>query len=170
MAQNGYAVLDCGHCGYRALATIRAGANPPEAFSGTCPCCDDLARAYRYRKSLPRSPIEARLANALDGLGVPYHRQAVIGRYRNHRVKLTADFAVFAGDFGLLIECDGARWHRGHEERDATRDERLAEVGWETMHFTGRQLFRDALGCAAAVRDWAERREGQANFDVDLLV
>lgn len=83
----------------------------------------------------PLTPIEVRLLTAMRDSSLTPEVQFGIGRYR-------VDFA-FPGQ-RLAIEADGRAWHDA--ERDAARDAHLETLGWQTLRFTGSEIYRDAQG------------------------
>lgn len=79
------------------------------------------------------------------------------------------DFLIqaFFGVFGLgggwrylIVECDGHDFHEKTKEqarRDKSRD-RLAVVnGYDCFRFTGFEIWRNPLGCAKEIHEWAIR-------------
>jgi very-short-patch-repair endonuclease len=58
----------------------------------------------------------------------------------------------------ILIECDGSEFHTSREAvtRDRLRDQLLRRQGYRILRFTGRQIYRDAAGCARKV--WLEAK------------
>lgn len=88
----------------------------------------------------PLTPIEAMLYQAMRERGLAPVAQYGIARYR-------ADFAF--PDVRLVVECDGRPWH--DPDRDRERDAALRRKGWEPLHFTGSEITRDAVACAARV-------------------
>ena len=59
------------------------------------------------------------------------------------------DFLVEAGGHRLVVECDGREWHEDREH-DARRDaELLQQHGLSIVRYTGREIWADALACAA---------------------
>jgi very-short-patch-repair endonuclease len=65
-----------------------------------------------------------------------------------------ADFAVLAPkrNVYLVVEVDGREFHdltRAQAENDRQRERRLTAAGWTVVRFAGREVWRDASGCAA---------------------
>lgn len=57
----------------------------------------------------------------------------------------------------LVVECDGHEWHDRTKEqasKDRERDREAQLAGCTVFRFTGRDLWRDAWGCAGKVLDW----------------
>lgn len=92
------------------------------------------------------TPIEVRMAEALEDAGVAARAQATVGR---RRVDFLVEDPVTGGR--LAVECDGAAFHDPAE--DATRDRELEELGVLTIRFTGSAIFRDAAACALRVKE-----------------
>ena len=88
----------------------------------------------------PMTPIEAQLLAALRGVGL-----APIAQYGVKRFRI--DFAF--PDVRLAVECDGRPYH--DPAADKRRDERLRRLGWRVLHFTGSEIYRDAVSCAQRV-------------------
>lgn len=75
--------------------------------------------------------------------------QAVIGDYR-------VDFVIQCWDWKdkrwthVVVECDGHEFHertKEQAEKDKSRDRVLTAGGYKILRFTGREVWRDALGC-----------------------
>jgi very-short-patch-repair endonuclease len=61
----------------------------------------------------------------------------------------------------LIVECDGHDFHERTKEqaaKDRSRDREAQEQGYEIFRFTGSELWKDPLGCAKQVIDWAESK------------
>lgn len=60
----------------------------------------------------------------------------------------------------LVVECDGHEWHDRTKEqasKDRERDREAQLAGYTVFRFTGRDLWRDAYGCACKVIDWVSQ-------------
>lgn len=60
----------------------------------------------------------------------------------------------------LIIECDGHDYHERTKEqaaKDRSRDRSVTGFGCEIFRFTGSELWRNPLGCADQVYEWAAR-------------
>ncbi|WP_315833926.1 DUF559 domain-containing protein [Bradyrhizobium prioriisuperbiae] len=60
----------------------------------------------------------------------------------------------------LIVECDGHDFHERTKEqasKDRGRDREAQTSGFEIFRFTGSELWRDPMGCAKQVMDWAEK-------------
>ena len=63
----------------------------------------------------------------------------------------------------LVIECDGHEFHKATKEqvaRDNERDFNLKKAGYEVIHFSGSQLYKEPYECAERVFDYIR---GKAN-------
>lgn len=88
----------------------------------------------------PLTPIEDLLLAALREAGLSPRVQYDIAPFR-------VDFAF--EDVNLAVEADGREWH--DPDKDQTRDEKLWELGWHVMHFSGAEIWADARSCAEQV-------------------
>ncbi|KAA0117930.1 DUF559 domain-containing protein [Methylobacterium sp. P1-11] len=86
--------------------------------------------------------------------------------YEGHQVRCLdwpVDFLFIVRDFAdknhmAVVECDGHEFHERTKEqaqRDRSRDRRLQEAGYRVFRFTGSEIYRDPLGCAREVMNWA---------------
>ncbi len=79
--------------------------------------------------------------------------QLHIGDYR-------VDFAIFRADkIALVIECDGHNFHERTPDqaaRDRSRDREIQARGHRVFRFTGREIWRDPIGCAKQALKAAE--------------
>ena len=116
----------------------------PIGYAWTLERVRHIAERIRLRDvddgSVPLTPIEARLLEALRVLGLRPVAQFGIDRWR-------ADFALT--DSRVVIECDGRAWH--DPARDLARDAQLRRRGWEPIHFSGSEINADAEACARRV-------------------
>lgn len=91
----------------------------------------------------PLTPIEEKLALALERQGIAARQQVRFGRF-------TVDFLVEENGSRFAVEADGSVYHDA--ERDAVRDRKLGEMGITgVFRFTGSEIFRDADACASHV-------------------
>lgn len=133
------------------------------------------SEAYRskWEKLLgaTESPIEEALLEALciraisRGYRVardPEDNDTIAIKPQKQFDKYRIDFGVifhFHGEFlQLAIECDGQAFHSSPEqkERDSKRDRELSALGYDVLHFTGREIFRNAPLCAAEIMNRIE--------------
>lgn len=87
-------------------------------------------------KFITESPIERILVNKLRGQKIVFETQKKIGKYR-------VDILIGR----LVVECDGAEFHR-HDKRD--RDMFLRSLGYTVKHYTGSEIFNN---CFWVLRD-----------------
>ncbi len=79
------------------------------------------------------TPIEASVWEMIREMGVVFYPQFPIAGY----------FLDFANPVRqIIIECDGRQWHKD-KEKDAARDNELADRGWTTYRFPGWFCFSD---------------------------
>lgn len=76
--------------------------------------------------------------------------QAQIGSYR-------VDFLVvnLTTDRKVVVECDGHEFHERTKEQaahDRKRDRELQADGYLVLRYTGSEIWRDPVGCAADIR------------------
>ncbi len=115
---------------------------------------------------MPRTPIEQRLAGALEQEGIRFKEQIKVGHY-------SVDFLILSRDSQPLfvVECDGAAYHDA--AHDAARDEEIAALtGFQVQHFSGKQInfsLRQCLEAIAAKLSTATRSPVQ-EFDPEQTV
>jgi very-short-patch-repair endonuclease len=71
-------------------------------------------------------------------------------KWRGYRI----DWALERPDRELIfIECDGNEFHTRpeHVARDRRRDQDIRRAGIKLFRFTGREIYRNAAGCALRV-------------------
>jgi DNA helicase-2/ATP-dependent DNA helicase PcrA len=117
-------------------------------------CC--IARAVTQGDARYLTPIEARLARALDQSAISFRRQAWVGAY-------CVDFLFQSG---LIVECDGARYHDA--SRDAVRDEELRRRGHSVLRLTGRHIIRDTADCVRRIESALSVSSDEADASADL--
>jgi very-short-patch-repair endonuclease len=88
------------------------------------------------------SPAEIKLMEAFTRIGLEPRQQHPIGAY-------AADF--YFDDVQIVVEVDGKQ-HADRWQQDRRRDLALAKKGIRTFRIPAALVFRDADGCAAAVR------------------
>ncbi|MBX3128086.1 MAG: DUF559 domain-containing protein [Polyangiaceae bacterium] len=90
------------------------------------------------------TPSEARLWSRLNArqLGVTFRRQVPLGRY-------IADF--LAPVPRVVVELDGAS-HRGRASSDASRDRKLARLGYRVLRIQATLVMEDLDAAVALVR------------------
>ena len=111
-------------------ASISKGLRTTKTPPGGWNLLDDEQRAARiqksvaaYRRNFP-SNIERIVSVVLDSLGVSYVNNASVGRYY-------VDFLIESSS--LVIECDGAYWHKDRKEYDAERDAFIVSKGYRVV-------------------------------------
>ncbi len=89
----------------------------------------------------PQSPLETRVARLIRRAGLPEPVRQYHVRDGN-RLIAVVDFAY--PEVKVAVEADGYRWHSGRAqwERDLSRRNRLASLGWQVIHVTAADLRR----------------------------
>ena len=104
---------------------------------------ESFGRLHLLPTRTPLTPIEERLAEAFKRQGIVARPQVRFGRF-------TVDFLVEQNGSRFAVEADGRAFHDA--ERDAARDEELLGLGLtRIVHFTGREIYWSADGCAKQV-------------------
>lgn len=105
---------------------------------------------------MPRTPIEARLATALEREAVSFREQVAIGQF-------SVDFLILSSDGQPMfaVECDGVEYH------DATRDrERDAQImkqaGLQVLRFRGKQINFGLSSCLRTITETLALKSGTA--------
>lgn len=98
------------------------------------------------------SPLERNLHDALRERGIEAEPGLEVGPYR-------LDLAIRCGDARVDVECDGAAFHVD-DERDAERDRRLGEMGWQVVRFSGRRIEQRLEDCVREVAELLGRDDG----------
>lgn len=60
---------------------------------------------------------------------------------------------------GLIVECDGHEFHEKTKEQVKNNNERdyeLKKMGYDVLHFNGRQIYLDPMKCAKEVYEYFE--------------
>lgn len=94
-----------------------------------------------------------RVHGPVDGLRFIITSQAPVGSYK---ADFLAWFSHGKHHAGVVIECDGHEFHERTKEqagRDKKRDREIVGHGYPVLRFTGTEIFKDPMGCAAQVRD-----------------
>jgi very-short-patch-repair endonuclease len=66
----------------------------------------------------------------------------------------------FYMDVRVVVECDDHEYHERTKQqaiRDKTRDRAFQAQGFQVLRFTGSEIWRDALKCAAEVFNAANK-------------
>lgn len=145
--------------------------------------------ARRRRRGVARceSPIERQLAFAFADIGgfrwaIPGDDPHCLGSWEALPLALLAQPQVgpYRPDFGVarlawrpgdvppvVVECDGFAYHdltRAQADRDRLRDRYYVGRGAAVLRFSGREIARDAAGCAREVWSYLSRN---ATFSED---
>jgi len=85
------------------------------------------------RKVMEMTPIESSLWADIRQLDAVFYPQFPVGKF----------FVDFANPRAkIAIECDGLQYHLD-KAKDAARDAKLAELGWQVYRITGRKCNTD---------------------------
>lgn len=100
--------------------------------------------------------VDPKAGGALDcvRLAPQYH-------FENYRI----DWAVFQGIGCVFVECDGHEFHERTKEQaahDRQKDRAIQTAGIPILRFTGSEIYRDAVACAAQVLDVLHARKSAA--------
>ena len=97
----------------------------------------------QLRDQVIQTPIEEQLGRAMTEAGILARPQVRFGPY-------IPDFLIEVENRRIVVEADGAGFH--DPEKDRMRDAALREMGIDfVIRFTGREIYRDASGCATRV-------------------
>lgn len=113
--------------------------------------------AYSRRHKQAGTPSEVLLWHRLVNgkLGVSFRRQEVLA------CRFIADFV--APSLGLVVEVDGAAWHRPRARADARRDEKLRRLGYTVLRIPAKVVERNLPEAVRRVREAVEAlRSGTA--------
>jgi very-short-patch-repair endonuclease len=106
------------------------------------------------------SSLEELLWDEFKRVSIPAEREEHIEVKKQHYF---LDFAIYCNDGKIDVETDGDLWHHNPEssDYDNERDNLLKAAGWETLHFTSREI-QEKMGsyCLPTVRDVIERFDG----------
>lgn len=108
------------------------------------------------------TPIEIKMRDALVDNNIEFECQKKVGKY-------IADFLVTINNNSFLVECDGKDYHVA--ERDALRDEEiLKKYGYETIRFTGSEIFNNVEGCIKTIQKFADKgiRDNKDNEELSI--
>jgi very-short-patch-repair endonuclease len=94
-------------------------------------------------------------------------RLTLLVRPQAHVLDYRVDFLIHALDHSvypdikwrrLVVECDGHNFHERTKEqaaKDRARDRDLSQHDFDVFRFTGSEIWKDPMGCANQVDDWA---------------
>lgn len=95
------------------------------------------------------SVVQEKLAKAL---GWEMEHVVVVGMGRGNGYPTHYKIDIAEPDVMIAIEVDGhSHNNRAGRERDARKDAKLKELGWQVMRFTNRQVIEDVEACVDAV-------------------
>ena len=69
----------------------------------------------------------------------------------------------YKNDFKLVIECDGHEFHEKTKEQVQKRNERdleLKRLGYDVIHYSGSQIYKNSMKCAKEVFEYIRMRVG----------
>lgn len=130
---------------------------------------------YAWEPYISLTPIEAWLWGDIRDANVILYPQYPIDRF----------FADFANPRAkVVVECDGAAYHKD-KAKDAARDARMQELGWDVYRLTGRECRSetdqetrvhgvarqviDAIGDHYGIKRRASGGRGVSGCHIDLL-
>lgn len=124
---------------------------------------DFLAQDFTF--PLSESPIETIMAVSFDlfkriskkGFKVIQQKEIVLQSGKKYRV----DFYVTCKNESVIVECDGHDFHEKTKEqvaKDNERDLGLKMEGYEVLHFSGSQIYKDPFIITLNVIDYLEER------------
>lgn len=133
-----------------AKAIVGACQSPIEALFVSVLCMLQHSRALRPRINLTlaenwQPEIFRWISYESEETAVTLFQQLKVESYR-------LDFALRRDGRSVAIELDGHDFHERTKEqaaRDKSRDRALAEAGWTVLRFTGSELWKDPVACAA---------------------
>jgi hypothetical protein len=101
---------------------------------------------------LPASTLEAAFLRLVRMHDLPEPERQHLPPWAVHDGVGRVDFAY--RHHRLLVEVDGRRWHSRDRafDQDRRRDQEAVMSGWRVLRFTWRQVTREPLEVAAAVR------------------
>jgi very-short-patch-repair endonuclease len=97
-----------------------------------------------YRRAHP-SNLEAAVADMLNGIGVFFDSNAVIGEI------CVADFLL--GN-KVIIETDGEYWHNQRQASDAARDTKLRDDGYQVLRLSEQFIVNCPDECVAVIANF----------------
>lgn len=124
----------------RIIRRVAANLTPEQRKAASVAGRLGCMRAVSERGS---TSIERAIAKVLDGLGVEYKPQNLMGFY-------VMDFYV--PQYNLVIECDGTYWHSkpGARRRDIIKNKWIRSQGMLLVRLWEHDIKRDPLGCLTA--------------------
>lgn len=102
---------------------------------------------YEWDGLIRLTPIEEWLWGDIRDLNAVFYPQWPVGGF----------FVDFANPkTKVALECDGAQWHTDWR-KDAARDAKLSEMGWDVYRFTGKECRREHTEEDYESGAWRER-------------
>lgn len=148
----------------------------------------DLLIMNGFNSEWFKSPIETIYALAIyivaSQLGypelelfLPYQQEEIRVGNKKYIVDFLFDTSRVGGiyhdnDYKLIVECDGHQFHEKTKEQVAYNNERdynLKSVGYDILHYSGSQIYKDPYGCAKKTIDFLIDKVGNYYWDSDLL-
>jgi len=131
------------------------------------------------------SPIEVMFAFCYDigicSMGFPYFeyfslypQKPITANGKTYRADFVVDTSEHFADktehiVNVIFECDGHDFHEKTKEQVIkcnNRDFDLKMAGYEVIHFSGSEIYRDPLGCAKKAIDYVLQKAGKVYGDV----
>jgi len=105
------------------------------------------------------SPLEDLMWKELKTLRIKAERQWVLPIEKS---LYYLDFAVFCNNGFIDIETDGDTWHATKERiaSDNTRNNKIAQMGWQVLRYNGEQLHSSMRECVHRVRETIKTLDG----------
>lgn len=98
----------------------------------------EKALNYRLRRDY-MTKLESKMQRFLEGFGLVSEKDFKHNQY----VKTVSGFKFpdFLIKNRLVVECDGAYWHKHKKKQDAQRDTELVQSGFTVIHFTEDEIL-----------------------------
>ncbi len=138
------------------------------------PVCFGLVDSMERACDECESPIEQILYVALDICSLSRHlsyafsaqAEIPVGKRTYRADILYEDYNAEPGEdaFGIVIECDGHEFHEKTKEQVAYRNQRdmdLKRAGYDIVHYSGSQIYKDPIKCASEILDYIEQKVGE---------
>ncbi len=104
------------------------------------------------------TPIEKIFKIELERQKILFATQIKIGKF-------FADFLVEQNGKKVVVECDGKEFH--NPQKDKERDEILLQKGFETLRFSGSEIFHDVEKCVLKVKNYLFNKKNKSVKTVD---
>ncbi len=114
-------------------------------------------RAREINDLFYESPIEERMWTALRRKRIEAERQYWL---QFNDIHLCLDFAVFAKQHCIAIECDGDTFHMTPQsvKNDKQRDNLLTSHGWSVLRYTTEDIMNSLPDCTRQIQKTIEYR------------